>query len=166
MKHLKLFGFLLAASLAFGLVGCGSDDEVNEVDDGSDVTDVTDQSDPADTSDASDPTDPTDTSDSSDVSDPSEPVASGSCADYPECEGACFEASDDAWDSCIEDCRAGTSPEALTLVDAYNSCVDNCADTVDVNDEDAFIACLDESCGEQYNRCIAPDGCISVRQLR
>ena len=31
---------------------------------------------------------------------------------------------------------------------------------MDVNDEDAFIACLDESCGEQYNRCIAPDGCI------
>ena len=160
MKHLKLFGFLLSASLAFGLVGCGGDDEVNEVDDGSDVTDVTDQSDPTDTSDASDPTDPTDTSDASDVSDPSEPVASGSCADYLECEGACFEASDDAWDGCIEDCRAGTSPEALTLVDAYNSCVDNCADTVDVNDEDAFIACLDESCGEQYNRCIAPDGCI------
>ena len=72
-KHLKLFGFLLSASLAFGLVGCGGDDEVNEVDDGSDVTDVTDQSDPTDTSDASDPTDPTDTSDASDVSDPSEP---------------------------------------------------------------------------------------------
>ena len=121
MKHLKLFGFLLSASLAFGLVGCGGDDEVNEVDDGSDVTDVTDQSDPTDTSDASDPTDPTDTSDASDVSDPSEPVASGSCADYLDCEGACFEASDDAWDGCIEDCRAGTSPEALTLVDAYNS---------------------------------------------
>ena len=96
MKHLKLFGFLLSASLAFGLVGCGSDDEVNEVDDGSDVTDVTDQSDPTDTSDASDPTDPTDTSDASDVSDPSEPTASGSCADYLDCEGACFEASDDA----------------------------------------------------------------------
>ena len=72
----------------------------------------------------------------------------------------CFEVSEDAWDGCIEDCRASTSPEALTLVDAYNACVDNCADTVDVNDEDAFIACLDESCGEQYNRCIAPDGCI------
>ena len=157
MKHLKVFGFLIFAGLAIGLTGCGDDDEVNDVTDSSDASDVSDTSDPTDASDASDPSDPTDVSDSSD---PSTPSATGSCSDYLDCEGTCYDLDESEWDGCITECEAAVSPEALVLVDAYNSCVDACADEVDVFDEDAFMGCLDENCSDAYQRCLAPEGCI------
>ena len=165
MKYTWVLRSLFAVALTLGLQACGDDDEVTEVPDASDVTDASDPSDDTTTDDPSDTSDASDTSDPSDVttddpSDPTEPTGQGTCAEYLECEARCFEVDDGDYEGCIESCREPLSPTAIELVDAYNACVDTCAETVDVNDADAFIACLDESCAEQYQACFAPEGCI------
>ena len=160
MKYLKLFSFLFFIGLTLGLTGCGSDDEVNEIDESTDTSDASDAGEPSDDSDPSDPTDASNASDASDTSDPSDTGSTGSCGDYLACEEPCFEVAEAEWDGCIDACRAATSADALVLVDAYNTCIDSCAEAVDVEDEEAFMACLDENCSDAYQRCLAPEGCI------